>query len=156
MKLKFEIINAREIQDGDIFYCTPDFEMNEFGPDHFITGTDQIFIKDDDFDEDDDGNYAILVNGGWTVWFRPDEKVVRLAEYGDLIRIITMVKEGNPDMAVGPNDSGTLVDQVKAQNPDLNIDLLAGLEPLSPLDNIMDEEDHNDDPDHDIDDTLPF
>ena len=156
MELNFDIINAREIEDGDIFYCTPDFEMNEFGPDYFITGTDQIFIKDDYFDEDDDGNYAILVNGGWTVWFRPDEKVVRLAHYGDMMRIITMVKEGNPELEVGPNDSGTLIDKVRAHNPDLNVDLLAGLGPLNSLDGNIDEEDGNDNKDQDDDDTLPF
>jgi len=149
MKLKFEIVPARELEDGDIFYCTPDFEMNEFGEDYFITGTDQIFIKDDYYDEDDDGNYAILVNGGWSIWFRPNEKVVRLAHYSKLIRVIEMVKEGNPDMAVGPNDSLTLIDQMRADNPDYNKDLLSGLN----LNFDFEDDEDKANPD---DDELPF
>ncbi len=125
MKFKFEIILATELESGDIFYCTPDFGLNEFGADYFITGTDQIFIKDDYYDEDDDGNYAILVNGGWNIWFKPGEKVVRLAHYSELVRVIDMVKEGNPDMILGPNDSVTIIEQMKADNLGFNIDLLS-------------------------------
>ena len=44
MEFKFEIILATELEDGDIFYCTPDFDMNDFGENYLITGTDQIFI----------------------------------------------------------------------------------------------------------------
>ncbi|MBK9567304.1 MAG: hypothetical protein IPO37_19685 [Saprospiraceae bacterium] len=148
MKLKFEIVPVRELEDGDIFYCTPDFEMNEFGEDYFITGTDQIFIKDDYYDEDDDGNYAILVNGGWHVWFRPDEKVVRLAHYSKLIRVIDMVKEGNPDMSIGPNDSTTIINHLQAEHPEFNIDLLSGLDINLEFD---DEDKQNPE-----DDELPF
>lgn len=128
MEIKFEVIPATELEGGDIFYCTPDAALNDFGVDYDLTGTDQIFIKDDYYDEDDDGNYAILVNGGWNIWFRPDEKVVRLAHYSDLVRIIDMVKEGNPNMELGPNDIITKIDQIKADNPSLNFNLLSSLD----------------------------
>lgn len=125
MKFKFEVIPATELESGDIFYCTPDPEINEFGIDYGLTGTDQIFIVDDFYEEDDEGNYAVLVNGGWNIWFRPEEKVVRLAHYRELIRVIDMVKEGNPDMELGPNDIITKIDQIKEENPSFNIDLLS-------------------------------
>jgi hypothetical protein len=120
MKLNFEAILATELDSGDIFYCTPDEELNEFGEDYTLTGTDQIFIKDDYYDEDDDGNYAILVNGGWNIWFRPGEKVVRLAQYSELVRVIDMVKEGNPDMALGPNDNITAIQDYLLIHPEQN------------------------------------
>lgn len=130
MEMKFEIIGAKQLEIGDIFYCTPNQELNEFGPDAFITGTDQILIMDDS-DEDDEGNYGILVNGGRTVWFKDGENVVRLAHYRDMMRVIKMVQEGNPDMAVGPNDSGTLIENIIDEYPDIQIDLLAELDALS-------------------------
>ncbi len=148
MKFKFEIIPARELKDGDIFYCTPDFDMNEFGQDFAITGTDHLFIRDDYYDEDDNGNYAILVNGGWNIWFKPDEKVVRLAHYRNLIRIIDMVKEGNPDMELGPNDSITIIDKMVADHPELNKDLLSKLD--------LDIDFKDDDESGPNDDELPF
>ena len=149
--MKFEIIGARQLELGDIFYCTPNQELNEFGPDALITGTDQILIMDDEYDE---GNRGILVNGGRTVWFKANEKVVRLAHYGDMIRVIEMVKEGNPDMAVGPNDNGTLIDDFITDFPDMQIDLLAELDALS------DDKESDKDNDKEIDDEdlsdLPF
>lgn len=126
MEMKFEIIGNKQLEIGDIFYCTPNQELNEFGPDAFITGTDQILIMDDS-DEDDEGNYGVLVNGGRTVWFKTGQKVVRLAHYRDMMRVIEMVQEGNPDMEVGPNDSGTLIENMIAEYPDMQVDLLAGL-----------------------------
>lgn len=119
MKLTFVSIDARQLVDGDIFYCTPDFKLNEFGPEYVLTGTDQIFIRDDYHDEDDEGNHSILVNGGHIVWFKEGEKVVRLGHYSNLIRIIEMVKEGNSDMNLGPNDITTLIQDLPGDPPDL-------------------------------------
>jgi hypothetical protein len=149
MKLKFEIIPATALESGDIFYCTPDSELNEFGVDFVLTGTDQIFITDDYYDEDEDGNYAILVNGGWNIWFRPDEKVVLLAHYSDLIRVIEMVKEGNPDMELGPNDMLATMDQLRADYPSFDNDLLSKLNF-----DISNPDDDNINPDDDVE--LPF
>lgn len=118
MKLNFEVIDASQLADGDIFYCTPNYEMNDFGPDHLLTGTDQILIRDDYHDEDDMGNYSIIVNGGYTIWFAKDEKVVRLGHYSDLIRVIEMIKEGNPDMELGPNDITTITHDLMENHPD--------------------------------------
>ena len=128
MKLKFEIILAEDLVDGDIFYCTPDPELNDFGPHHELTGTDQIFIRDDFNEYDDEDNYSILVNGGWTIWFKPEEKVVRLGHYSDLVRVIEMVKEGNPKMELGPNDIITKVDYLIETGHLKDIDLLANLD----------------------------
>ena len=119
MKLTFEVIDARKLDDGDIFYCTPDFEMNEFGPQYLITGTDQIFIRDDYFDEDEEGNHSVVVNGGHIIWFKKDEKIVKLGHYSNLVRIMEMVKEGNRDMNLGPNDIHTLIDDLPGNPPDL-------------------------------------
>lgn len=133
MKLKFEVILATELQPGDMFYHTVDPELNEVGDHYELTGTDQIFIMDDiygwddidDMEEDDDidldipppiaedAHYGILVNGGWTIWFGQEEKVVRLGHYTDLIRVIEMVKEGNPEMDLGPNDINTKIENLK-------------------------------------------
>ena len=124
MKLKFEIIYATETEDGDIFYCTPSPELNEFGPYFETSGTDQIFIRDDYYDHDEDDNYAIAVNGGQVIWFLPKEKVVRLAHYGDLMRIMEMVKKGNPNMAVGPNDFMTKLNDFLEANPEQADNLL--------------------------------
>ena len=118
MKLKFEIIYASETADGDIFYCTPCSELNEHGPHFELSGTDQIFIRDDYYDHDEDNNYGIAVNGGNVIWFKPKEKVVRLAHYGDLIRIMEMVQKGNPDMEVGPNDFMTKLNDYLEANPE--------------------------------------
>ena len=148
MKLKFEVIPANELQDGDIFYCTPDFDLNEFGPEYLIMGTDQIFIRDDFNEEDDEGNYSILVNGGWTIWFVPDAKVVRLAHYSDLLRVIDMVKLGNPDMPVGANDSNTLIEEYFEMFPE---------QQKSPLDDLdINLDDFKDKPKNIDDDELPF
>ncbi len=154
MELKFEIIGARELKNGDIFYCTPDFDLNEFGENYLITGTDQIFIKDDDEDdEDEDGNFGVLVNGGGSVWFTEDDKVIRLAHYRDLVRIIAMVKEGNPEMQVGPNDSQTIIEKLKEDNPDFGRDLLKDLD--IDLDKLIKDEENKNFDDLD-DDDLPF
>lgn len=125
MKLKFEVILAQDLGDGDIFYCTPDPDLNEFG-DHFdLTGTDQIFIRDDFNEYDDEDNYSILVNGGWTIWFKHGEQVVRLGHYSDFIRVIEMVKEGNPNMELGPNDIMTKIEYLKETGHLKDLDLLA-------------------------------
>lgn len=150
MKIKFEVIPVEKLQAGDIFYCTPCYELNEFGEDWALTGTDQIFIMDDYYDEDEDDNYAVLVNGGWHVWFRPDEKVVRLGRYSELVRIIGMVEEGNPDMNLGPNDILTEIDYIQEHLPETRIDLLANLN----LNDDIDED--NDDKPLENDDELPF
>lgn len=149
MKLKFEVIPATELEDGDIFYCTPDYELNEFGVHCDLTGTDQIFIRDDFNEYDDDDNYSIIVNGGWTIWFRPEEKVVRLGHYSELIRIIHMVKEGNPSMALGPHDIMTNVDDLKEAGHIKDVDL------PSLLDDIESEEPSKSDNNYG-DDDLPF
>lgn len=128
MELKFEVIAAKEIEVGDIFYCTPDFDMNEFGQDVLITGSDQIFIMDDLDDEDECGNYSILVNGGWTITFKSGQKVVRLAHYRDILRVLEMVKLGEPDMQVGENDSTTLIHEFMEDNPHMKFDLLDGMD----------------------------
>mgnify|MGYP000870928251 CR=1 FL=1 len=148
MKLKFEVILATELQIGDMFYHTIDPELNEVGEHYELTGTDQIFIMDDiygwddvddmEIDDDDDldipppvsedAHYGILVNGGWTIWFSPDEKVVRLGHYSDLIRVIEMVKEGNPNMELGPNDIMTKIDYLKETGHLKDVDLLANLD----------------------------
>lgn len=134
MKLNFEVILAEELGDGDIFYCTPDPELNEFGLDSDLTGTDQIFIRDDFNEYDDEDNYSILVNGGWTIWFRPDEKVVRLGHYRDLIRVIEMVKEGHPNMDLGPNDIITKIDYLRETGHIKDRDLLSDLGDLDKKD----------------------
>lgn len=92
-----------------ISFCSPDPVLNEFGVDVELTGTDQIFIRDDFYGIDDHNNHGILVNGGCHIWFRPKEKVVKLAQYSELIRVIEMVKEGNPSMELGPNDFNTRI-----------------------------------------------
>lgn len=151
MELKFTIINAREIEDGDMFYCTPDFDLNEFGPHYILTGTDQIFIKDDYVDEDEIGNYGIMVNGGHEVWFEPGAKVVRIGHYRDLVRVIEMVQEGNPEMNLGPSDANTIIDRLRAERPDLDIG--------NPLDNFLNRkrDENGDIEDHkDYDPDLPF
>ncbi|MGB4958856.1 MAG: hypothetical protein WBO36_05225, partial [Saprospiraceae bacterium] len=108
--------------------------------DYVITGTDQIFIKDDYYEEDDEGNYGILVNGGWNIWFKPNEKVVRLAHYSKLIRILEMVKEGNPDMELGPNDSTTIIDQWASDHPEFNNDLLSNFDLDDDMGNFLDDD----------------
>lgn len=157
MEINFKVIPARELSDGDIFYCTPDPELNEFGIDAALTGTDQILIRDDYYDEDDDGNYGILVNGGRSVWFRPNEKVVVLAHYGELLRIIDMVKEGHPDMQLGENDINGMLHDFYEVHPELQPDLLAGLDLPEHLLRGSDDEQNEDDAEEDIDeDELPF
>jgi hypothetical protein len=157
MKLKFEVIPVKELESGDIFYCTPNPDMNEFGEDHVLTGTDQIFIKDDYYEEDDDDNYAILVNGGWHIWFKPHEKVVRLGRYNDLVRVIEMVQEGNPEMELGPNDILTKADALRDSDPELYDARIAGLQIDLDLDQLkrIDEEDEEDDYNPD-ENELPF
>ncbi len=148
MKLKFEVIPATDLLDGDIFYCTPDFDLNEFGPEYLITGTDQIFIRDDFNEEDDEGNYSILVNGGWTIWFVPDATVVRLAHYRDLLRIIDMVKLGNPEMPIGANDSTTILSEYFETFPE---------QQRSPLDDLdINPEDFKDKSKNKDEDEMPF
>lgn len=169
MEIKFEVIKPEETNLGDIFYCTPDVELNEFGEDVFITGSDQIFIVDDHSGEDEDGNYEILVNGGWTIVFKPNQKVVRLAHYQDILRILDMVKLGHPDMDLGANDSNTIVEEFLKDHPEMEIDLLAEIdinEKLSRMSNkktdidedYIDEDYEDEDDDHDKDDQieLPF
>jgi hypothetical protein len=167
MQLTFEVIPVIELEIGDIFYCTPDEEMNEFGEDYTLTGTDQIFIKDDYYEEDDDDNHAILVNGGWHIWFKPGDKVVRLGKYNDFIRIINMVKQGHPDMELGPNDNIGAIHDFLEVHPEYNVDLLAALKNkrdnedgeikklLENLDKDEDEDEDEDDSNKD-DDELPF
>lgn len=128
MKLTFDIILACDLEDGDIFYCTPNFDLNEFGPAFLITGTDQIFITDDFNDSDDLGNTSVIVNGGHVIWFTENEKVVKIGHYRDFIRVIEMIKIGNPEMAIGPNDSGTLIDELMAANPQFKNTLLDDLD----------------------------
>ena len=146
MKLKFEVIPVTELKSGDIFYCTPCYELNEFGEDFALTGTDQIFIMDDYYEEDDDDNYAILVNGGWHIWFKPGEKVMRLGKYRKLIRIIEMVQEGNPEIDLGPNDIFTEMDYIKNYLPEMDTDPLSRLNSNDDTEfppKKRDEEDHN-------------
>ena len=150
MNLKFEVIFAEDLADGDIFYCTPDPDINDFGPLYELTGTDQIFIRDDFNEYDDDDNYSILINGGGILWFKPDEHVVRLGHYSDLIRIIEMVKEGNPSMELGPNDMMTKIDYLKETGHIKEVDLLANLD----LDINTEENDINNAKLYD--DELPF
>lgn len=149
MKLNFEVIPATELEDGDIFYCTPDFELNEFGDYFELTGTDQIFIRDDFNEYDDENNFSIIVNGGWAIWFRPEEKVVRFGHYRDLIRIIEMVKEGNPVMNLGPNDLMTKIEYLKETGHIKEKDLLGGLDDID-FKNYKKNDDQNDE------DELPF
>ena len=152
MKLNFEVILATDLESGDIFYCTPCYELNEFGEDFALTGTDQIFIMDDYYEEDDDDNYAVLVNGGWRIWFKPGEKVVRLGHYRNLIRIIEMVEEGNPEMDLGPNDIMTELELIKEVVPELDVDLLSRLN----LKKDSKEDSENPLKKKDEDDQLPF
>jgi hypothetical protein len=150
MEFKFEVILATDLKSGDIFYCTPDEELNEFGEDYTLTGTDQIFIKDDYYEEDDEDNHAILVNGGWHIWFRPGAQVVRLAHYRDLVRIIEMIKEGNPSLQLGPNDNITAIHDYLEIHPEHN-NLLANLKiNLDDLKNkyLKDDKDKDDDLDY--------
>ena len=93
---------------------------------HILKQVEQtkFFIRDDYYDHDDDDNYAIAVNGGQVIWFLPKEKVVRLAHYGDLMRIMEMVKKGNPNMAVGPNDFMTKLNDFLEANPEQADNLL--------------------------------
>ena len=91
-----------------------------------------------------------MVNGGWTIWFRPEEKVVRLGHYSDLIRVIEMVKESNPKMELGPNDIITKVDHLIETGHLKNVDLLANLGNIDWKKN--DEIDEN----INLDDELPF
>lgn len=110
---------------------------------------------DDDIDLDipppiaEDAHYGILVNRGWTIWFRQDEKVVRLGHYTDLRRVIDMVKLGNPHMDLGPHDIMTNVDDLKEAGHIKDVDL------PSLLDDIESEEPSKSD-DNYGDDDLPF
>jgi|AntRauTorckE6833_2_1112554.scaffolds.fasta_scaffold00025_74 hypothetical protein len=77
--------NWKELQDGDIFYfdtsngCLDNEDLN--GIDYDITGTDQIFIRDDY------GDYnSILVNGGHSITFNDDDTVEVIGHYSKLIR----------------------------------------------------------------------
>lgn len=149
MKLTFEIVLAENLQSGDIFYCTPDFELNEFGEDFSITGTDQIFIHDDFYDIDEEDNYGVLVNGGRHIWFKPEEKVIKLGHYRDLVRILEVIKESNEDLNLGPNDIITLTDTILEDNPDLFTDLTSGLNLLGDQPE-SDEDEDNDWPPKDV------
>lgn len=133
MKFKFDIIAATELKDGDIFYCTPNPGLNDFGPFYETSGTDQIFIRDDYYDHDEDENYGVAINGGYVIWFAPEEKVVRLAHYGDLIRVLDMVKMGNPQMQVGPNDFTTLFSKFIMEYPDQARGLMDSLDDSSDI-----------------------
>lgn len=157
MKLKFDVILAKDIMEGDIFYCNPNPEMNDFGPSAIVTGTDQIFIMDDLYDDNEEsGDHSIVVNGGYVIWFTAEEKVVRLAHYSDLIKVIEMVQLGNPDMQIGPNDANTLIDGMIEEDPTFRVDLLAGFD-LNQHITDEDEEDHDGEKDEDEEDNgLPF
>lgn len=124
MVFKFDIIAATELEDGDIFYCTPNPDLNEFGPYYETSGTDQIFIRDDHYGQDENDNMGVAINGGHVVWFAPGEKVVRLGHYGKLIRVLEMVKLGNPEMEVGPNDFRTIFNKFSEEYPDQARDIL--------------------------------
>ncbi|MFZ1560298.1 MAG: hypothetical protein WAT37_10265 [Saprospiraceae bacterium] len=73
----------------------------------FTSGTDQIFIRYDYYDED--GNDTILVNGSWTIWLLPDKKVVHLVHYSELIRIMKKVKEGKPEMKIRQRENEGMI-----------------------------------------------
>ncbi len=135
MEINFKVINASKLEDGDVFYCTPNPEMNVFGPNFMITGTDQIFIRDDHYDNLEDGTHAVVVNGGYIIWFKPDEHVVVLTHYSELLRILDMVKEGNPQLNVGANDFHTLLSEQIEQ----------GKQFVSPLDILMEKDNYDDD-----------
>jgi hypothetical protein len=147
MEINFKVINASELQDGDVFYCTPNPEINDFGPNFIITGTDQIFIRDDHYDNLEDGTHAVVVNGGYIIWFRPEENVIVLTHYSELLRVFDMVKEGNPQLNVGENDFNTLLSE-RLEN---------GEKIISPLDILMnsdiydDDDEFEDDIDHILD-----
>jgi hypothetical protein len=161
VNLNFEVILATELQIGNMSYHTIDPELNEVGDHYELTGTDQIFIMDDiygwddddDMEDDDDidldippaisedSHYGILVNGGWTIWFKPDEKVVRLGNYGELIRIIDMVKLGNPKMDLGPNDIITEIEYLKETGHLKERDLLDELDNFDKKDENTKDED---------------
>ncbi len=73
----------------------------------FTSGTDQIFIRYDYYDED--GNDTILINGSWTIWLLPDKKVVLLVHYSELIRIMKKVKEGKPEMKIRQRENEGII-----------------------------------------------
>lgn len=73
----------------------------------FTSGTDQIFIRYDYYDED--GNDAILINGSWNIWLLPDKKVVHLTHYRELTRFMKKVKEGNPETEIRKSENKGLI-----------------------------------------------
>ena len=129
MEINFRVVKASDLKDGDVFYCTPSPKYNEYGPNFLVTGTDQIFIKDDDFGTHEDGVHSVVVNGGHIIWFEPEDQVIVLTHYSELLRVLDMVKEGNPNLNIGANDFHTLLDEA----------IESEIEVKSPLDEIDSE-----------------
>ena len=80
-----------ELEDGDIFWCDPDINLNydgEWHEDLLLSGKDQIFIKDDFVELEEDFSGSLLVNGGFTVYFTPNCTAYVLGHYSELLNNI--------------------------------------------------------------------
>lgn len=90
MELKVETKKFKDLKDGDIFYLDLNPNYNNFiGIDSDLTGTDMIFIKDDNgYIEDEDNKLtSVLVNGGFNVFEEPDKEVIVIGHYSQLLKI---------------------------------------------------------------------
>lgn len=85
MKIK-KVIKAKELQDGDIFYCFLDGDSNECmggAIDVLTSGNDMIHIADD-CGERFDG--VIYVNGGIELRIQPEAEVFILGHYSEILK----------------------------------------------------------------------
>lgn len=78
--LNLKKIKARNLQDGDIFYCIID-DVNEhlLGDNSDLTGIDVIYIADEVSKKRE--SVDVLVNGGHKIWFYNDDTVYLLGHY---------------------------------------------------------------------------
>lgn len=79
------IKKVEDLQDGEVFYCFPDWSNNDFmgtETDVLMTGNDMIHIADD-CGQKFEG--LILVNGGIELRLQPEDKVYILGHYSELL-----------------------------------------------------------------------
>ena len=72
---------VKYLKDGDVFWFTPDPELNPelMGDDWVLTGLDQVFIRDDYNHE------TMLVNGGFELCINPNEMVLVITTYREMM-----------------------------------------------------------------------
>lgn len=80
-------IKAKELNNGDIFYFTPNEELNDWLGEFALTaGSDMIFIVDDVEITDDD--FVIYTNGGFDLNLNPDDYVYYMGHYSEILTFV--------------------------------------------------------------------